>query len=233
MYRFVVGDIHGAYRSLMQVLDRAEFNPKRDSLIALGDYVDGWTETYDVIEYLRELPHFVGILGNHDKWALDWMDNPDKPLEDIWVYQGGANTLRSYQYTINRQHREFLHNCLPYYIVDTMLFVHGGYDPEKDITMQNIDYLLWDRDLFRYAFMYQQNKHIQNILGNISYDKVFIGHTPTEIVHTTKPLIQHKVYGLDTGAGWSGVLTLMNIDTDEYWQSDTVSLLYPEEKGRM
>jgi len=37
------------------------------------------------------------------------------------------------------------------------------------------------------------------------------------------------VWNLDTGAGMSGKLTVMDIDTKEYWQSDLVTELYPEE----
>jgi len=33
---------------------------------------------------------------------------------------------------------------------------------------------------------------------------------------------------MDTGAGWSGKLTIMDIDTNEFWQSDVVKDLYPE-----
>ena len=36
-----VGDIHGGYKSLLQVLQRCNFNPEEDQLICLGDYVDG------------------------------------------------------------------------------------------------------------------------------------------------------------------------------------------------
>lgn len=41
-----------------------------------------------------------------------------------------------------------------------------------------------------------------------------------------------NVWNIDTGAGWSGKLTIMDIDTKEYWQSDFVKELYPDEKGR-
>jgi serine/threonine protein phosphatase 1 len=34
------------------------------------------------------------------------------------------------------------------------------------------------------------------------------------------------VWNIDTGAGWSGKLTIMNVDTKEYWQSDLISELY-------
>ena len=42
-----------------------------------------------------------------------------------------------------------------------------------------------------------------------------------------------EVWMMDTGAGWSGgVLTMMNIDTKEIFQSDRVDKLYYEYQGR-
>ena len=39
---FVIGDIHGGLKALIQVLERAEVTIN-DTLIFLGDYVDGWS----------------------------------------------------------------------------------------------------------------------------------------------------------------------------------------------
>jgi serine/threonine protein phosphatase 1 len=51
---YVIGDIHGALKALKQVIDRC--NPTMGSrLIFLGDYVDGWSESSEVIQYLLEL----------------------------------------------------------------------------------------------------------------------------------------------------------------------------------
>lgn len=51
----VIGDIHGGCRALQQVLERAEVTPG-DQLIFLGDYVDGWSESSQIIQFLIELP---------------------------------------------------------------------------------------------------------------------------------------------------------------------------------
>ena len=50
----VIGDIHGGLKALKQVLERAEVTPK-DQLIFLGDYVDGWSESSHIIQFLIEL----------------------------------------------------------------------------------------------------------------------------------------------------------------------------------
>jgi serine/threonine protein phosphatase 1 len=37
---------------------------------------------------------------------------------------------------------------------------------------------------------------------------------------------------MDTGAGWTGCLSMMNIDNGEIYTSDNVTDLYPNETGR-
>src|SRR3989338_10110160 len=94
MHRFVVGDIHGGHKALVQCLERSKLDPKKDLLISLGDICDGWPEVNKVIEELLGIQHFKMILGNHDAWALRWMKDGWKGHE--WVSQGGAATIQSY-----------------------------------------------------------------------------------------------------------------------------------------
>lgn len=51
---YVVGDIHGGLKALIQVLERAEVTAN-DTLIFLGDYVDGWSESPQVLDFLIDL----------------------------------------------------------------------------------------------------------------------------------------------------------------------------------
>lgn len=44
----VFGDIHGGLKALVQLLDRARIN-QNDQLIFIGDYVDGWSESAQLI----------------------------------------------------------------------------------------------------------------------------------------------------------------------------------------
>lgn len=46
----VIGDIHGGFKALKQVLERALVSTS-DTLIFLGDYVDGWSESPEVIDF--------------------------------------------------------------------------------------------------------------------------------------------------------------------------------------
>lgn len=41
MRKFVIGDIHGGYKALIEVLVASSFNKEEDQLIVLGDVADG------------------------------------------------------------------------------------------------------------------------------------------------------------------------------------------------
>ena len=65
------------------------------------------------------------------------------------------------------------------------------------------------------------------------YDEIYIGHTPVIRFNTDKPMNKHNVWNIDTGAGFDGKITILDIDTKEYWQSDSVPSFYPNEKVRI
>ena len=71
MRTLVIGDIHGGLKALEQVLERAKITAK-DRLVFMGDYVDGWSESARVIQYLMRLSEVnscVFLKGNHDMWC--------------------------------------------------------------------------------------------------------------------------------------------------------------------
>jgi len=45
MRTLVFGDIHGGFKALAQLFDKIDVK-KEDHLIFLGDYVDGWSESF-------------------------------------------------------------------------------------------------------------------------------------------------------------------------------------------
>jgi len=65
-----------------------------------------------------------------------------------------------------------------------------------------------------------------------NFKEVFIGHTTTECWKQTVPMHAANIWNLDTGAGMYGKLTIMDVDTKEFWQSDKGNELYPEYRGR-
>jgi len=223
----VIGDIHGAFLALKQCLGRSKFQPKTDLLICLGDVVDGWPQTRECIDFLLELPHLVYIKGNHDDMALLWSMTGEAPYG--WKAQGGYATIDSYNRQMLDTHVNFLKNGHLYHLESNKLFVHAGINPSKKIEDQGSDIFLWDRSLFKEAFTYRLEENPPQLSD---YDEIYIGHTPIHNYGYNHPIKACEVWMMDTGAGWNGVLSIMDINTKEYWMSDSVDSLYPDHKGR-
>jgi serine/threonine protein phosphatase 1 len=230
MRRFVIGDIHGGHKALIQCLERSGFDRQKDWLVSLGDICDGWPQVRQTVDELLKLKHFKMVLGNHDQWTLRWMENGWR--EDIWTSQGGFATMGSYGFdreSVPQSHRNLFARAPLYLEWDNKLFVHGGIDPSVEMTRQDPELLVWDRDLLAGAV--RMSKTDPSFRYGV-WDDIFIGHTTTECYRTTVPIHACNVWAIDTGGGWSGPLTIMDIDSHQYWQSDPVPKLYPECPGR-
>lgn len=235
-----IGDIHGGLRALHQVFERAEVSVN-DRLIFLGDYVDGWSESSGVISFLIELSRkqeCIFIRGNHDAWCEDWIAFGNDP--DIWLFNGGKSTVESYKnYSLEELevHLEFFQQMKNFHIDEkNRLFIHAGYSsmhgPEKEVYSSNYH---WDRTLWETAVSMDGRLEKNSELYPkrlLLYHEIFIGHTPTLYIGSKEPVNKANVWNLDTGAAFTGALTLLDIDTKEFWQSDPLTSLYPDEKGR-
>ena len=249
MKRLVIGDIHGAYRALVQVLDRAGFDPKKDLLVSLGDVCDGWSETKQCIDYLMTVKNLVYVRGNHDEWTHEWMCT-GRVLPEWWT-QGGKETVTSFNdqsleqvspyvavhLQVPPEYRDFFYNAVPWHHIDDKkcpdtVFVHGGFHRDYRIEEHGNNYeFTWDRNLIYRAMQNQIIADKQKLIPkNVTkHSRVFLGHTA---LNSDKPLKFCEIWNMDTGAGWSGYLSVMDIDTEEYWVSDKVSTLYPGIAGR-
>ena len=244
MKTFVMGDIHGAYLKLIQCFERSGFDPASDRLIQLGDVADRGDRVAECVDELLKIRHLVAIRGNHDEWFNEFLRTDYHPI--LWE-QGGEATARSYLRRIGKEklifkkavgyktvlgvgdipeaHRRFF-GCQKDFYVDEQdnCFVHGGFNRQIPFHAQRRDIYFWDRDLWTEALGFQQaldRGQTQEFLMKPMFREVFIGHTPTQNWATCLPIHAANVWNLDTGAGWqSGRLTIMNISTKEYWQSD-------------
>lgn len=68
---FVVGDIHGCIDELQRLLDKARFDPAKDTLWSVGDLVGRGPHSHLVLNFVRDLGDaFQMVLGNHDLHLL-------------------------------------------------------------------------------------------------------------------------------------------------------------------
>ena len=240
---FVIGDIHGGLKALVQVLERANIS-KNDTLIFLGDFVDGWSESPAVLDFLialKEKQNCIFIRGNHDDLLLKWLckDN-DGFNERMWFNHGGEASALSYQNIENstkEKHIQFLLSLQDYHLDDeNRLFIHAGFTNVRGVKHEFFTRLFyWDRTLWETALAMdnQLSKDALTYPNRLKlYKEVYIGHTPVTKIDETIPVNKACVWNVDTGAAFQGKLTIMDVDTKEFWQSDNLPDLYPNEKGR-
>ncbi|SHF80816.1 serine/threonine protein phosphatase 1 [Flavobacterium fluvii] len=240
MRTLVIGDIHGGLRALHQIMERANVTPK-DTLIFLGDYVDGWSQSPQVIDYLIELKtthNCICILGNHDELVLEWLEKSKENL--TWYNHGGESTVLAYskvdRKTIKR-HIEFLKTLKNYHLDEqNRLFIHAGFTNMNGVDFEYFPKLFyWDRSLWETALALDKTiktDHVFYPKRFTLYKEIYIGHTPVSRINKTVPVQMANVWNVDTGAAFKGPLTMMDVDTKEFWQSEPLPRLYPNEKGR-
>lgn len=252
----ICGDIHSSYKALKQCLERSSFDYENDTLIQLGDICDGWNETYECIEELLKIKNKILIIGNHDQWFKEWLVTGVNPVS--WM-QGGEGTLKSYcdnldkyyepkfsGYSTNlnpvdipQSHKDLFNSQIPYYKDENdNIFVHGGFNIHYLLNDQRDNEIFWwDRDLWMQALS------VKSAIGFEGMSKptlkikepcneIFIGHTTTINWGTTLPMTAANITNLDTGCGFKGVLTFVDLNTDQIWQSDNVTELHKDWKGR-
>lgn len=252
MREFVMGDIHGAYKALKQCLENARFDYLKDRLIQLGDITDRHGEVYECIEELLKIKNLVSIRGNHDDWFDEFCQTGRHPAN--WIH-GGIATVRSYlkhflkkrlptnlqEYEmaallkpghIPEKHVRFFANMLLYHIDEnSRCYVHGGFNRFLPFTGQSPSTYYWDRELWKSTLEWQidekSNPDKEPFKIKTRFKEIFIGHTPTTLWNISVPMNGANVYNLDTGAGQAGRLTIMEVETKEFWQSDPVGELYP------
>ncbi|MFL1894379.1 metallophosphoesterase family protein [Aquimarina sp. 2-A2] len=240
MRTIVIGDIHGGFRAITQLFEK--LNPtSEDHFIFLGDYVDGWSESVEVITYLIALQEeytCTFIRGNHDQLCYQWLLS--KEVLPEWSANGGESTIKSYTSSNISQletHVAFFKNLKNYYIdTSNRLFIHAGFTNQHGPESEYFEKMYyWDRTLWELAIALNPNLSKDSLLYPKRlqhFDEIFIGHTPVTKIDKTTPIQAANVWNVDTGAAFKGSITAMDIDSKEWWQSDPVYTLYPDEQGR-
>ncbi len=206
---FVIGDIHGCYRTLWELLNAITPDPDNDALIFLGDYINRGPDSRRVVSELislkKRFKHFIALMGNHEQIWLNFLEGSEK---DFFLRMGGKQTLQSYQLEplpagpvrefIPQDHFDFFDNLLTSWEDESYIYVHAGMQPEVPLAYQSTDWLLWAREKF--------------IQSNYDFGKTVIyGHTPFKT-----PRVEMNKIGIDTGAVYGGKLTCLILPSMEF-----------------
>ncbi len=240
MRTLVVGDIHGGLKALQQVLDFA--SPQDgDLLVFLGDYVDGWSEASQTLGFLIELQQShpcIFLRGNHDDLCLQWLtlgrENP------LWLKAGGEATQKSYAgigEATRREHIRFLESLSDYHLdQEGRLYVHAGFTNPRGVGHEHTsENFYWDRTLWEMALSLDPALSPADTFYPARlklYREIFIGHTALTKFGLTRPTRAANVWNVDTGAAHKGPLSILEVQSNQVWQSEPVYQMYPGELGR-
>lgn len=83
---FVIGDLHGAYTVLENLLKNLNFDKTKDRLFSVGDLVDRGPKSLKCLELLYE-PWFHAVLANHEQMMVEAFDGGY--MGNFWLGNGG------------------------------------------------------------------------------------------------------------------------------------------------
>lgn len=219
---YAIGDVHGCIDELKaaerQIAADIRATGRAGLVILLGDYVDRGPSSRHVLEHLIKPSEFdlkrIPLCGNHDDIFCKFLGKPD--LYSEWLGLGGEQTLISYGIDLHRlnsrrkgrttklstlleevvpaSHRQFLADLPVYLKIGELVFVHAGLKPGVPLDEQNDEDMLWIREPFL-----SEGPRLPLL--------VIHGHTPR-----SDPDFGPGRIGIDTGAYYSGRLTVLKID---------------------
>ena len=216
-----IGDIHGEYDKLSELLRFIPFNAR---LIFIGDYIDKGKRGREIIDFLLDLEKqrdCIFLRGNHELKIIQAADGNLYAAEFLRNY-GFKETLQSYGFlkdlddvkkygeyinSFPRSHLDFIHRTIMFYMHpdNVHLIVHAGVDPEFPDTRP-----LTEHDPEKMVFI--RNKFLSH--PRTYRDKtVIFGHTAAPY-----PIVGSKRIGIDTGACYTdmGKLTAYGLQDKKF-----------------
>lgn len=229
----VFGDIHGKWDRFMMAYPKAAFNPDKDLLIFLGDYLDRGEQPVPVMEWVMEhfgQRHMIFLRGNHEQMFYKAMKDKEESgrllsflfgsPKAFWLNNGGSITYSEIQ---KSGRKEALLNSwlklveqLPLYTeveVNGRLywFMHADCEPDIPLAEQKTKTLLWNRSLAMHPQLHQGEQTI------------VLGHTPVQALgYKAQPqwLQDGKLVLMDTGGFMeNGCVSCADLLSREIYQS--------------
>jgi serine/threonine protein phosphatase 1 len=229
---YAIGDVHGLADRLkamhVEILKHHEayHSGRPAAIIHLGDYVDRGPHSRGVIDAIMALEakardeDFLTVLslrGNHEQMLLDALTG-DSSAMDLWLNNGGRDTLRSYKsrgqeadevmYQFPLAHRAWLES-LPNIIHDEdrkLVFVHAGVDPATFPNCEPQIYIWTRSPRFTNPTKWRDYPAMEGY-------RIVHGHTPTLNGHPEIAGAYTRI-NVDTGAVFGGPLTAAVLSED-------------------
>lgn len=231
---YAIGDVHGCFSLLVELLQMIERDQKARSpiethVVLLGDYIDRGPQSRDVCQLLHAMntsAYFHCLRGNHEQTMLDVLNGNRMALR-FWLKYGGEETLMSWG-------------------IDPML-IERAYNGESGQiqlikAFQRVvppSFIKWLRALPAhhvhgdYLFVHAGVRPFFRLDDQVEDDLLWIREPflsstvkhPWRVVHghseSEEVELLHNRIGIDTAAYRTGVLTAVGIEDDDVWTIQT------------
>lgn len=216
---FYVGDIHGCFDVVRQLLLSVSFDDTRDRLISVGDLIDRGPQSDEVLGWIDQA-WFHAVRGNHEQMAIEYVQG--KTRESMYASNGGQWFI---DLSEEKQRRiaESL-DRLPYLIeVDISTADDAGIigvvhaDPVADDW--EVLKLGIDREPVQIAALWSRARIKSRAAINVAnVSAVICGHTIL-----SEPVTLGNVFFIDTGAVASNALTMIEYRDGEFVQHQVLT----------
>ncbi|HYY55909.1 MAG TPA: metallophosphoesterase [Pyrinomonadaceae bacterium] len=196
----VIGDIHGCYDELLDLLDKVKFGTG-DRIVAVGDLIVKGQKSRQVLDLFMREAGFEAVIGNHDL-ALRRRWNGEK-----FKLKPAQKALHKEMKADKERYVSYL-NSLPFMIdLGTHLVIHAGLRPGVALHSQTTD------DLTEMRTLGPDRASRDGTPWYDVYDgekTVLFGHWPAP-----EPRRGANAIGLDTGCVYGHHLTAYIVETGE------------------
>lgn len=199
--RIIVGDIHGCYDELMDLLEKVGIRDD-DRVFSVGDLITKGPKSKEVLELFMTDARFSAVIGNHDlalrrKWNGEEIELKPAQKETHKELKGEKDSYVSF------------FNRMPFMIdLDTHLVVHAGVRPNVELYSQTTR----DMTLIRTLGANPESDEGTPWYHVYHGQKIILfGHWPAP-----EPRRGRKAIGIDTGCVYGYNLTAYIIEEDEF-----------------
>ena len=229
----VFGDIHGKWNRFVEAYRKVGFDPDKDMMVFLGDYLDRGEQPVPVMEWVLEhfgQRHMIFLRGNHEQMFYNAMREKEETSnllsflfgspKSLWLNNGGSITSSEIEKTGWKESLvdswlkliEQLHLYTEIEVNGQIYwFMHADCEPDVPLTEQKTKTLLWDRSLAMHPQLHQ-GKQI-----------IVLGHTPVQALgYQARPqwLQDGRLVLMDTGSFMeNGRVSCADLLSGEVYQS--------------
>jgi hypothetical protein len=197
----VVGDIHGCYDELIELLDKAALGSS-DRVVSVGDLIVKGEKNREVLDLFIEDVRFKAVLGNHDRALRRYWRGEGVSLKESQEKTRAELECDEARYSSYIQQ-------LPLMIdLGSHLIVHAGVRPGVALSGQTVE------DLTELRTLGPDRTNREGVPWYELYDDekmVLFGHWPAPA-----PRRGPRAIGLDTGCVYGYDLTAYIIETGEF-----------------